>query len=75
MAPHRRQRSLADLEQQVADFNREYPRGARVNYHPVIGSAAHTETTVREPAYVMSGHTAVCFVDGVSGCVALDALG
>jgi hypothetical protein len=31
-------------------------------------------TRTRSAAYVLSGHTAVVFVDGVSGCVALDAV-
>ena len=28
----------------------------------------------RSDAYVLSGHTAVVFITGVSGCVALDAV-
>ncbi len=71
---NRRRPSPARLEKQCSDFNAKYPVGSPVHYHSIIGSANHIMTTVREPAYLMSGHTAVCFVDGISGCVALDAL-
>lgn len=69
-----RQKSAAQLAAQVASFNENAPVGTEVFYHPVIGGIESRRTKVTHAAYVLSGHTAVCFVEGVRGCVALDAL-
>ena len=69
----RRRPSPEQLEKQCREWNAQHPVGSPIRYHSIIGSPNHIMTTVREPAYVMSGHTAVCFVEGISGCVALDA--
>lgn len=73
---HRKFRPLTQvqLERKVNQFNENCPPGTEVFYHPVIGDLESRRTRVRAKAYVLSGHTAVCFVEGVSGCVALDAL-
>lgn len=65
--------SAAILEQRCRDFNAQWPVGTLVKYHPVIGAPAYRERRIRTGAYVLSGHTAVLFLDGESGCVALDA--
>jgi hypothetical protein len=62
------------LEQRCRAWNDTYPVGAEVEYHSVIGAREHRLTKTRSAAYILSGHTAVCFVDGAAGCVALDAL-
>ncbi len=62
------------LEQRCRAWNDTYPIGAEVEYHSVIGNRQCVLTRTNSAAYVLSGHTAVCFVDGVRGCVALDAL-
>lgn len=69
----RRRYTEADLEKFCVAWNATNPIGTEVEYHPVIGQPDHRLTRTRGPAYVLSGHTAVVFVDGVSGCVALDA--
>lgn len=61
---------LADL---VADWNTRYPVGTKVKYFPVMGRLHYGETKTVTPAWVLSGHTAVINVEGVAGCVALDA--
>lgn len=66
--------NLAALERLCMNWNGTYPIGTEVEYHSVIGEAAHKITRTRSAAYVLSGHTAVLFVEGVSGCVALDAV-
>lgn len=66
--------SLASLEKRCSEFNAAYPVGSLVEYHPVIGEPEYFLTRIRHAAYVLSGHTAVCFVDGKAGCVALDAV-
>lgn len=62
------------LAERCERFNERYPVGTAMNYHPVIGEQAKVVVRVTSAAYVLSGHTPVCFVEGVSGCVALDAL-
>jgi hypothetical protein len=65
---------LNRLRRQVEDWNARCPVGTPVEYHSVIGGSANRMTRTRTQAYVLGDHTAVCFVEGVSGCVALDAL-
>jgi hypothetical protein len=68
-----KQKSIEQLKAECIVWNHEHPVGTRVIYHPVIGEKAGTETVTTHAAYVLGGHTAVTFVEGVSGCVALDA--
>lgn len=65
--------SLETLELRCFKWNTLHPIGSPVEYHPVICEPAHHVTRTRSEAYVLGGYTAVLFVDGVSGCVALDA--
>jgi hypothetical protein len=70
----RRTESGAVLERRCHNWNSGHPVGTEVEYHPIIGEEAHRVTKTRSEAYVMSGHTAVIFVEGHSGCVALEAV-
>lgn len=70
----RRQRSLAELDAEVLRWNAQHKTGTEVIYHPVIGEKAGKRTRTRSAAFVLSGHTACVFVEGVSGCVALEAI-
>ncbi len=63
-----------NLQLKCEVWNRRHEVGCAVEYHPIIGEAGHINTTTRSKAYVLSGHTAVLFVKGVSGCVALEAV-
>jgi len=47
--------------------------GTLVEYHPIIDKPEHRLRKTRTPAQVLSGHTAVVWLEGESGCVALDA--
>jgi hypothetical protein len=69
----RRQKTAATLERECMLWNAMNPIGTEVEYHPVIGEASHRITRTRTGAYVLSGHTAVIFIEGQAGCVALDA--
>jgi hypothetical protein len=69
-----RRKSLNELKAECIVWNHEHPVGTAVVYHPVIGEPAGRETKTRSEAYVLGDHTAVVFVEGVAGCVALDAL-
>lgn len=64
---------LRFLEKQCRNWNERYPVGTVVKYHPVIcGDDFRLRRTVSD-AQVLSGHTAVIWLDGERGCVALDA--
>lgn len=64
----------AQLQRNCDAFNKQHPVGSPIAYSAIIGGPVTLTTTVRSPAYVMSGHSAVTFIEGKSGCVALDAL-
>lgn len=69
-----KQPSVEQLEERCRQWNVTHPIGAVVEYHSTIGAYRHIVTRTRGEAYVLSGHTAVCFIEGIPGCVALDAL-
>ena len=64
---------LKFLESQCQKWNNAYPVGTSVEYHPVIGDSAFRQRATVSKAQVLSGHTAVIWLDGERGCVALDA--
>jgi len=65
--------TAAMLQEYCDDWNRKYPIGTEVLYQPVMGQPECTFHKTRSAAYVLSGHTAAIFLDGVSGCVSLRA--
>lgn len=54
----------------VDDWNARVRVGATVEYSEVRGDPAETFTT-STPAEVLSGHTAVVWLNGKSGCVCI----
>ncbi|WP_446903030.1 hypothetical protein [Burkholderia sp. YIM B11467] len=54
----------------VDDWNARVQVGATIQYSEVRGDAPKTFTT-RTAAEVLSGHTAVVWLNGKSGCVAI----
>ena len=68
-----RRQSLAMLERRCREWNSCVPVGGAVEYHPVIGEPEYRIEKTRSKAYVLSRHLAVVFLQGASGCVALDA--
>lgn len=54
----------------VDGWNQQHEVGIAVFYRKDNGSGV--TTTTRSQASILSGHTAVIWLDGVSGCVALD---
>lgn len=58
------------LQAQCAAFNGKYPVGQPVFLKRDNGSVV--ETTTRSAAQVLSGHSAVIWLDGISGCYLLD---
>ncbi|WP_324694567.1 hypothetical protein [Novosphingobium sp. RL4] len=64
------QLSPALLQQQCDDFNARFPVGQKVTVRRDDGEGVITNT--RSRAEVLSGHSAVIWLDGISGCYLLD---
>lgn len=65
------QSNQALLQAQCDEFNRKYPVGTTVMLQK-DGVEDPVKTTVRHEAYILSGHSAVAFFEGVSGCYLID---
>lgn len=70
----RRQRKPnRSLSQKDCDaWNAKYPVGTAVKVSLDTGEVWDTRT--RSPAEMLSGHTAVIWLDGISGCYLLDCV-
>ena len=54
---------------EVEAFNRRFRVGDPVDYYEVIGLGECLRTRTRTPAEVLSGHSAVVWLEGKAGCV------
>lgn len=59
--------NLKKLQKQCDEFNKKYPIGTAVKLKKDFIDVPVT-TKVRNEAFVLSGHSAVAFFDGISGC-------
>ena len=60
------------VEQRIADrWNANHPVGTPVRYWTMVREGAGKVSKTRSLAEVLSGHTAVVWIEGVSGCVDL----
>jgi len=66
----RRPLPLAALQRECDQFNERFPVGQRVTVHLDCGDSVSTQT--RSKAEVLSGHSAVIWLDGIAGCYLLD---
>ncbi|WP_157410210.1 hypothetical protein [Sphingobium xenophagum] len=57
-------------QRQVDNWNKHYPVGQAVTVRRDNGSTITTKT--RSPAELLSGHSAVVWLDGISGCYLLN---
>lgn len=61
------------LEQEVAAFTRRFSVGDEVIYYETLDdierTGKHLRTRTRTPAQILSGHTAVVWLEGKAGCV------
>lgn len=62
--------NVAKLQKQCADWNTAHPIGTPVVLH--TDTRGDIQTKTRSLAEVLSGHSAVVWLEGVSGCYALD---
>ena len=51
-------------------FNKKHPVGSDVTV--ILDFGQQKETTIKYPAQILSGHTAVVWLNGISGCYLLD---
>jgi len=58
------------LELQCEQWNRTHPVGSRVDVR--LDSGEVRETVTRSAAEVLSGHSAVIWLKGITGCYLLD---
>lgn len=65
-----RPQSTAKLQAQCEAFNSKYPVGQKVSVRKDAGDGMVTVT--RSKAEVLSGHSAVILLEGISGCYLLD---
>jgi hypothetical protein len=56
--------------QQVKKFNRTYSLDTPVRVH--LDDGRTVDTKLRAPAQLLGGHTAVVWLEGISGCYALN---
>lgn len=67
----RRGPTLKTLRRQCDEFNARVKIGDEVLYEELVGEGGATYRTHTE-ASILSGHTAVIWLEGKSGCVAID---
>jgi hypothetical protein len=64
------QESTEIMKSKIELFNHAHPPGSKVTVVKDLGEKF--ETKVRYPAEILSGHTAVVWLKGISGCYCLD---
>ena len=62
--------NVKDLQKQVEAFNARFPIGQIVTVRKDNGEGIRTAT--RSKAQVLSGHSAVVWLEGITGCYLLD---
>lgn len=69
---NRRQRTSLRAEQKlVDDWNSKHTIGQRVRYWRGVREGTGVESVTRTDAQLLSGHTAVVWIEGCSGCIGL----
>lgn len=58
-------------EKEAREFNKLFPKGTRVRYWTLKREGRGKVSRTRSEAQVLSGHTAVVWVEGEGYCVAL----
>ncbi len=69
-AEMKNRKSLPELQKQVDDFNAKYNIGALV--HISTSENTHKDCTVKAPASILGGHSAVGWFNEITGCYSLD---
>lgn len=67
----RTEQKTAKVQKEVDAFNAAHPVGTRVRFWTGLREGEGKVSTTRSDAQALSGHTAVVWLTGVSGCVSL----
>lgn len=65
-------KTYEQLEKQVTNWNAKNPIGTPIYYYPTLKDRIPKQTKTRSTAWVMSCHSAMVMIEGVSGGVSLD---
>lgn len=65
-------KSQRELELEVENFNLKHKIGDKVKLK--IGGTVTKDATTRSEATILGGHSAVVFLEGISGCYSLDCI-
>lgn len=68
----RKGKTPATLQREVDEFNALVKIGEPVEYVSVKGDTNWQRFNTRTEAQILSGHTAVVWLEGKSGCVCID---
>lgn len=60
------------LQAQVDAWNAKYKIGTEVDYSSIIGGPPTLRSKTRSEAQVLSGHSAVVWLEDKSGCVGIE---
>lgn len=64
--------TAAQLQKQCDVWNAANPEGTTVSFEEIVGEGETFRGKSNSAAQVLSGHTAVIWLEGKSGCVCLD---
>jgi len=64
------QESVEVMRSKIKVFNQKHPVGSAVTVINDLGK--RIEAKIRYPAEILSGHTAVVWLEGICGCYCLD---
>lgn len=64
--------SAAQLQKQCDKWNAKHPVGTVVSYEEIVGEGETHRGASKSEAQVLSGHSAVIWLEGKSGCVCLE---
>jgi len=70
--PHYEAPTLAQLQAQCDAWNAKHAEGTMVSYEEVVGDGETFRGRTQSEAQVLSGHSAVVWLKGKSGCVCLE---
>lgn len=68
----RKRPTPAALQKQCDAWNKKNPVGTMVSYEEIVGYGETHRGASNSEAQVLSGHSAVIWIDGKSGCVCLE---
>jgi hypothetical protein len=64
--------TAAQLQRQCDNWNAKHPEGTVVSFESIKGQGESHRGKSASEAQVLGGHSAVIWLEGKSGCVALD---